>query len=191
MDSFEELVSRVKRITGLTGRAASAVAVAVSDDALEDAIVSAADIVRTARGLGYEVEQPDGEKIAGDALTEGLRALQLEPDPAEVLAEVYRTMPRVLNQEFPRVGRAPKESVFYDEELQAQIDALPEEVRVLIGGIDVFEGTVTFRLYDEANDLDREIGPIDLTRFTDGDQIRKAINVLLTRLPRVLSSDFN
>ena len=91
----------------------------------------------------------------------------------------------------PNVGRAPKESVFYDEDLRAQLDALPEHIRVLIGHVSIFEGTVTFTLYDEANDVDRQIGPIDLTRLADGEQLREAIEVLIGRLGRVLAADFN
>ena len=81
--------------------------------------------------------------------------------------------------------------MFYSEELRAQLDALPEHIRVLIGHVSVFEGTVTFTLYDEANDVDRFIGPIDLTRFADGEQLREAIEVLIGRLGRVLAADFN
>lgn len=201
MDPFDELVERVKRLTGLTGRAASAVAMAcdVDREAKHSAgevesdsfsAITPAEIVNVARELGYNVDTPEGAKTE-DALSAGLRRLQLEPDAAEVLRHVYLTMPRVLNQQVPVIGRAPKESVFYSEGLQEQIDALPEDVRVLIGGVDLVNGQVTFHLYDEANDLDRAIGPIDLTQYATGEQLRGAIEVLLARLPRVLSSDFN
>lgn len=210
MDLFDEVVERVKRLTGLQGRAASAVAMAATDDAEARAaevnshltgpddpdvqaqpIVTAADIVRAARELGIHVEAPSRDASTTDALTLGLRELQLEPDATRVLAEVYKTMPRVLNPEMPRVGRAPKDSVFYNDELQAQIDALPEEVRVLIGGVDLVNGQLTLRLYDEANDLDREIGPIDLTRYESAEQLQRGVETLISRLPRVLASDFN
>lgn len=132
-------------------------------------------------------------------------------DAAEVLLQVNRVMPRLVPLQrdieidgavvkgvhpdgvthIPRVGRAPKESVFYDESLRAEIEALPEEIRVLIGSVDVIAGSVTFTLYDEANDIDHKIGPIDLTHFTSADEFRSAIDTLLSRLPRVLAADFN
>lgn len=62
---------------------------------------------------------------------------------------------------------------------------------MLIGSVDVIAGAVTFTLYDEANDIDHRIGPIDLTHFTSADEFRSAINTLLGRLPRVLAADFN
>jgi hypothetical protein len=195
MDSeiYAELLARVVRITGLEGRPAQAVTLMLMED--WEPPVAAPDIVRMARELGYEVADAP-KRTAADAMAEGMREMQLEPDPAKVLHEMYREMPRVLNASIPVIGRAPKSSVFYDgltdsDEWNAQIAALPEHVRLLIGSIDVYYEKLTIRLYDEANDLDREVGPIDISRYADGEQLGKAIEVLLARLPRVLSSDFN
>jgi hypothetical protein len=55
--------------------------------------------------------------------------------------------------------------------------------------IDVFEGAATFWLRDEANDVDRPIGPIDLNRWISEDdtpeqameRIEEAFRTLLTR----------
>lgn len=186
MDAFDELVERVKGITGLNSRAASAVAMSLSDTKGDEAVFSATDIAAEAEKLGYEVERKGKDPRPPNAPLP-----ELSLDPAVVLAQVYEHCPRVLTPEVPRIGRAPKESVFYDEDLQAAIDALPEEIRLLIAGVDLVNGQVNVRLYDEANDLDREIGPIDLTRYSSGRELEQALRVLIGRLPRVLSSDFN
>jgi hypothetical protein len=149
-------------------------------------VFSAADIVRRGREARLRVREAGrGERQAERAGGE------VTMDPVEVLAQVYRTCPRVLTQEIPRVGRAPKDSVFYDEELQAMIDALPEEIRVLIAGVDLVNGEVNVTLYDEANDVDRTIGPLSLDRYDSRHALEEALRVLIARLPRVLSSDFN
>lgn len=186
MDEFEELVSRVKAITGLSGREASVVAMELTEE--EPGVVfSAADIARKAKELGYDFEQPEGAQDERKSAP----AAEVTMDPAIVLAEVYRSCPRVLTAELPRVGRAPKDSVFYDAEVQAAIDSLPEEIRVLIAGVDLLNGQVTIELYDEANDVDRKIGPIDLSRYSSARALQDAIHVLIGRLPRVLTADFN
>lgn len=185
MDAFDELVQRVKTITGLDARKASVVAMDLTDGE-PDGVFSAAEIARKAEALGYEFDKPED-------LDEGKSApaAEVTMDPTLVLAEVYRTTPRVLNEHMPKVGRAPKDSVFFDEQMQAMVDELPEEIRVLIGAIDLVNGQLNVTLYDEANDVDRTIGPIDLTRYTSARKLEEAIRVLLGRLPRVLSADFN
>src|SRR3954471_21154323 len=78
MDSFEELVGRVKAITGLNGREASVVAMDLTSGE-SDAVFSAADIARRAEELGYEFEKPetlDERKSAP--------AAEVTMDPAEV-----------------------------------------------------------------------------------------------------------
>jgi hypothetical protein len=181
--TFGELLDKVMRVTGLSPVDAAKVAENIygAERAYTDAGIQYA-----AASLGLTSEATDAPEA-----TPATPEPQMTMDPAEVLREVYAVMPRVLTHAMPKVGRAPKDSVFYDEDLRAQIDALPEEIRVLIGAVDVVDGSVTFTLYDEANDLDRRIGPIDLTRFSTGEQINEAIGVLLKRLPRVLASDFN
>jgi hypothetical protein len=152
----------------------------------------------TPAGIDYAVEKLGLKSEPTPATPEP----HMTMDPAQVLLEVNRVLPRMIPLQIdgvhpdgvvavPRVGRAPKESVFYDEALREQIEALPEEIRVLIGSVDVFAGAVTFTLYDEANDIDHRIGPIDLTHFTSADEFRSAIDTLLGRLPRVLAADFN
>jgi hypothetical protein len=185
MEELDQLATRVVELTGLNERAAAVVAQSLIE---QDAgrVYSAADIVRAAEELGYEFDKP--ERPNAEANTPGP---EITMDAAEVLAQVYRACPRVLTQEVPRVGRAPKDSVFYDAELQAMIDSLPEEIRLLIAGIDLVNGQVNVTLYDEANDVDRTIGPIDLTRYGSVRALEEALRVLLGRLPRVLSSDFN
>ena len=186
--TFGELVDRVIEVTGLAPEDAAKVAGELYG---AERAYTEAGIRYAAENLGLTGEQPVQQQ-------ERTPEPQMTMDPAEVLGEVYRACPRCLPKQeghdrvyMPRVGRAPKESVFYSDELRAQLDALPEHIRVLIGHVSVFEGTVTFTLYDEANDVDRFIGPIDLTRFADGEQLREAIEVLIGRLGRVLAADFN
>lgn len=162
----------------------------------------------TPAGIEYAVEKLG---LAPKPKAPATPAPHMTMDPAEVLVQVNRVMPRMIPLQrdiemdgavvkgahpdgmvhVPRIGRAPKESVFYDESLRAQIEALPEEMRVLIGSVDVYAGSVTFTLYDEANDIDHKIGPIDLTHFTTAADFQSAIDTLLGRLPRVLAADFN
>lgn len=194
MDPFDELLERVRNLTGLDGRAASAVAIDIIDDEAfgPERPPSAAEILDRAESLGYTVERKGAVDTARHAMPE------VEIDPAEVLKAVYRECPRMLPKleghdavALPRVGRAPKESIFYDDEIRAQIDALPEEIRVLVGHVDLFNGQMTVTLYDEANDVDRHIGPIDLARYGSEGALTQAIRVLCGRLPRVLAADWN
>jgi hypothetical protein len=72
-------------------------------------------------------------------------------------------------------------------------------VKLLLAKIDVIEGAVTFWLYDVANEIDRAIGPIDLTRYISEDdspernneRIEEAFRTLLTRVARVIAADTN
>jgi hypothetical protein len=185
MNQQDELAQRVTALTGLNERAAAIIAASLLEDD-PARVCSAAEIVDAAEDLGYEFEKPGAASDKPNA-----PAAEVTMDPVEVLAQVYRTCPRVLTQEIPRVGRAPKESVFYDEELQAMIDALPEEIRVLLAGVDLINGEVNVTLYDEANDVDRTIGPLSLDRYDSRHALEEALRVLIGRLPRVLSSDFN
>ena len=179
--TFGELVDKVIDITGLEPTDAAKVA----------GELFGAERAYTDAGIRYAAEKLGLSAEPVQAPAQRTPEKQMTMNPAEVLAEVYRCCPRVLTHTMPKVGRAPKESVFYDDDLQAQIDALPEHIRVLIGGVNIVDGTITFTLYDEANDLDRTIGPIDLSRFTDGDELHEAIGVLIGRLARVLAADFN
>lgn len=120
---------------------------------------------------------------------------EMTMDPAEVLRQVYLACPRLVPADedgkthIPRVGRAPQEEQHaLPEELLA---GLPEHIKVLLMKVDVIEGTMTPVFYDEANGVDRALGSIDLTRYSTPEQLEAALTVLLKRLPRVLSSDWN
>lgn len=190
--NFDELVERVKKLTELDSRDAFRVADALVNEHEHEHIPPAV-IVDKAIEMGFEVERKhDG---ADDAPENAEPMPEVTTNPVEVLAEMYRICPRTLAHQTPKIGRVPKESVFYDEDMQAMLAALPEHLRVLIGNIDIFNGSLTITLYDEANDLDREIGPIDLGRFLASDdagaKLNAAVETLIKRLPRVLAADFN
>jgi hypothetical protein len=190
-DPFDELVARVRAVTGLTGRAASATAIVLSDE--YDRAPSAPEIVACARELGFQVEDSRIAQAERDEAT-----AEWETDPAEVLKQVYRACPRMLPRQeghdqvyVPRVGKAPKDSAFFNEEIQAAIAELPDEIRLLLVGVDLLNGAATITLYDEANDVDRHVGPIDLAPYGSEKALNLAIVELLKRLPRVIASDWN
>lgn len=180
-DGFSELIIRVQRLTGLGGRDAAKVAFDLDDDPKPQ------DIIDKARELGYEVEKlhEDATPVATAAF-----AGEVSMNPAEVLSEVYMLSPRVLCQHVPKIGRVPDEARQY-EGIEEIVDGLPEEMKLLLVKIDLTEGHATFWLKDEANDVDRPIGPIDLTRYDSDTALVEAFETLLGRLPRVLAADFN
>jgi hypothetical protein len=188
-DDFEMLLDRVRSLTGLTGRDAAKVAFEFEDPTA----VSPQEIVDKAIELGFDVERKHGKAnvVAATPLPE------MTMNPAEVLSEVYMVMPRVLSQDYPRIGRAPAELQQLDPDF---IEGLPEDVKALLVKIDLFEGAATFWLRDEANDVDRPIGPIDLNRWIDADhdtpeqameKLTEAFLTLLQRINRVITADFN
>ena len=181
MDPFDELVGRVKALTGLNARAASTVA-SEFDDATPP---TAKEIVAKSIELGYSIDAKPGKDPSPP-----LWAAEVSMDPAVVLAEVYERCPRVLCQQFPSIGRAPAE-LDADEDLHEMIAELPDEIRVLLVKINLDDQNLTVWLRDEANDVDRPIGPIDLRAYKSGEQLHEAITTLLKRLPRVLRSEFN
>lgn len=192
MDGFDELRDRVKALTGLNDRAAQAVAVSMLADAKGNTDFPPTDshIVREAEALGYDFERPEGVVDEPEPW-----AAEITMDPAIVLSEVYENSPRVLCAQMPRIGKAPDELQQLDPDL---IEQLPDEVRALLLKIDVFEGKATFWMRDEANDLDRPIGPIDLRRYSSGTELMEGVMALLQRdangvlrLDRVISADFN
>jgi len=193
MDGFDELRDRVEAITGLNKRACQVVATTLLAEGEPNAAFSAGQIVKMAERLGYEFDRPEGVKVEDEQ--EQAFASEVSMDPAVVLSEVYENQPRVLCAEMPRIGQAPDELRQLDPEL---VDQIPEELRLCLVKIDLFEGKATFWLRDEANDVDRPIGPIDLTRYGGPEQMFEAIQTLLRRdakgvlrLDRVLSADFN
>lgn len=124
---------------------------------------------------------------------------ELEMDPATVLKLMYRSCPRALPVgedglvHVPRIGRAPRESPFFTgEDADELLAGLPDETKLLIGAVDIIGRKLTVTLYDEANDVDRDVGPLDLDRYANAGELDRAIRVLLSRLQsRVLPADFN
>lgn len=184
MSGFDELRDRVASLTGLNKRAAASVATSLLATGSQTEF-SAGAIVGEAESLGYEFERPEGVKVEREPAP---FAAEVTMDAGTVLSEVYEAMPRVLCAQPPRVGKAPEELRRLDPEL---VDQLPEEVRALLVKIDVLEGKATFWLYDEANQIDRPIGPIDLTRYDSAEALHEAFGALLRRLPKVLAADHN
>lgn len=175
-DAFASLLERVKRLTGLDGRDAAKVAVAFDDtDPLPQ------QIIEKAQELGFDVQTATAPP-APESPTFGVG---ISMNPVEVLTETYMVAPRVLMQHIPKIGKVPDEARKYFDHL----DELPEDVRAMLVKIDVFEGQATFWLKDEANDVDRPIGPIDLKPY--GEDLEIAFRALVQRLPLILSADCN
>jgi hypothetical protein len=195
--TFDDLLDMVMEVTNLPVRVAASLANEIHED---DKEYTAEGIMYAATKLGLLAEPVLAPpKTFEQAFAEVLTRMYLEPDPAQVIAHVYRECPRMLPKQEghlgvypPRIGRAPKESVFYNDEIRAMIEALPEEIRLLIGAVDVYNGTITITLYDEANDVDRHVGPIDLGAFgDDAESFHDAVMELLKRLSRVIAADWN
>lgn len=186
-DDFEWLLERVRTLTGLTGRDAAKVAFEFDDPQG----VTPQQIVEKAIELGFDVERKHAPAKLATPVAE------MTMNPAEVLSEVYMVMPRVLCQKYPQIGRAPTELQQLDPDF---MDSLPEDVKALLVKIDLFEGAATFWLRDEANDVDRPIGPIDLKRWIDPEsdtpeqameKLTEAFLTLLKRVNRVITADYN
>lgn len=182
-----ELIDRVQAV--LNVGAAEAFTVAQELWTTEDRDYTEAQIRYAGVKLGVVSDEQDAEATtAAEALAQ--QHGELLTDPGEILAEVYKHAPRVLCESLPRIGRRPKDHPL-SAHLSDLLEELPEEVRAAILDIDLLNGAATFTLYDEANDVDRSIGPIDLTRYEDGRELEQAMQVLIGRLPRVLAADFN
>lgn len=186
--TFDENLKRVQDLTGLDSRDAARVAFEFGDDETP----SAAQIVEKARALGFDIER----KHATRTRPQPTLGPEIEMDAARVLSEVYLCSPRCLpvrpggdRVEMPKIGRAPTELQELGPEL---LEGLPEEIRVLLLKIDLYEAKATLWLWDEANMIDRPVGPIDLARYeTPGEMIEAIVNALLPRLTRVLAADWN
>lgn len=176
MTDFDELMARVSALTGLEGRDAAKVAFELADDPMPQ------EIVDKAIELGFDVERKHGQ-----TKTSAMGA-EMTMNPAEVLSEVYMACPRVLMQQTPKMGRAPAEAQEHFPELMA---SLPEEMKVLLVKVDMLEGAATFWIHDEANDVDRPIGPIDITRYDSQTALEEAFMTLLQRMDKVLAADCN
>lgn len=180
MTDFDDLLERVKTLTGLEGRDAAKVAFEL------DGHPKPQEIVDKARELGFDVEKKHGQ---GGAKVKAQFAAEVSMNPAEVLTEVYMVCPRVLCQKVPVLGRAPEQKEM--EMFEDVLAEMPENVKAMLVKIDLIEGAATFWLRDEANDIDRPIGPIDLTRYDSESALNDAFDALIRRLPLVLTADFN
>jgi hypothetical protein len=180
MDEFQELCERVVALTGLSQREAAQVAFAFD----EGAVPSPAQIVDMAIELGYDVEAKHANKT--DTMDEPIAEVTF--DPAVVLEEVFLMCPRVLMSATPVLGRAPDQALelFADE-----LANLPEDIIAALVKINIHEGEVTVWVRDEANDLDRPIGPISIKHMDSESALNDAILTLFKRLPRVLAADTN
>lgn len=196
-DEFEVLLERVKRLTGLGAREAAQVAFD-----LADSTPTAREIVAKAKELGYDVEDP-GEDARQADRKQSAMGVGITMSPTEVLTEVYMMCPRVLSQKVPRLGKAPEQ---FSALIEEALGELPDDVRAMVAKIDIFDGGATFWLRDEANEVDRPIGPISLKPYVEGDvdendpfevahahvnALYRAFEALIPRLGRVLAADSN
>jgi hypothetical protein len=181
MSIFSELVERVQALTNLDAKDATEIAASLWKDGEN---FTAAEIVDRAIELGYDVERKH-VKTASAPLGPDITF-----DPATVLSEVYENSPRVLCTAMPKLGHAPAELMQY-EEFAEDLAQLPEEIRAVLVKIDLFDAKATYWLRDEANAVDRPIGPIDLRRYDSPDALVQALMDLFKRLPLVLAADFN
>ncbi len=193
--SLGEFVDRITMLTGLSAKDAMLVAGELYvDESTPEPTQRGVQYAVSMLGLASEPEPapvPAAPPTLEERLSEALRSNHLEPDPAKVLMHVYRGCPRALTVKEPVIGRVPKDSVFHTTELTELLDQLDDDVRLLIGSIDMHNGEASITMYDEANDLDRTIGPIAIDEFGGIEQLQDAVDKLLARLPRVLAADLN
>lgn len=202
--TFGDLLDRVTRLTGLEPNDAFPIAQALWGDD----VPTAAQIVAKAKELGHDVKPPDAgerpdmnEPSVKDAMADmtdeeklhqrmfkAMGNIHISMDPAEVLSEVYMVEPRVLQANMPVLGRAPDEAY---QHFAKELADLPEDVVAALVKIDLYEGKATYWLRDEANNVDRPIGPIDLTRYPNESALSDALFEAFKRLPRVLAAEFN
>lgn len=182
MMDLDDLIVRITELTGLNEKAARVIASALGT---EQEHTSKA-IVEMASELGYELADDKQPAIPAGQQT---HAAHVSMDPAVVLDEVYQVMPRVLCANMPTIGKAPNEA--YEHGFAELIEQLPEDVRAMLVKLDLYEGKATFWLRDEANDVDRPIGPIDLHGLESAEAIEDAFRTLIGRLHKVITADFN
>lgn len=206
--TFGDLLDRVTRLTRLDPTDAFPIAQALWGDGHQP-VPTSAQIVAQASELGIDIEaQPkmDGWRDPNtpsveDAMKDmtdderlhqrmiaALGSIHISMDPAEVLSEVYMVEPRVLQSKVPVLGRAPDEAY---QHFAAELAELPENIVAALVKIDLHEGKATYWLRDEANNVDRPIGPIDLARYPSQSALSDALMEAFKRMPRVLASDFN
>lgn len=189
-DDFAALVERVRALTGLGIKDAFKVAESIEDEPT----LTSVQIIDAAASCGFDMSEARVQ-VQDDAPA---MLPQVTFDPVEVLAAVYRECPRCLPVQegaeavfIPKIGKAPKGSEFHTPEIEELVANLPEQMRLLVGGVDMHNGTLTITLYDEANDVDRTIGPIDLTSMESQEAFNAAVEALLSRVARVIAADFN
>ena len=202
-DTFNELVTRIESITGLGRRQASTVAIALTDEE-SDSIPTAAQIVDTAVELGYDVDVKHARKAAREHGDTSF-APDVEMDPNEVFAQVHMANPGRLipatdgEVKMPRIGLAPQEAMrMMDDEAREKLDELRDEaesegnsVFAALTALDLNAMQATVWIYDEANGIDRPIGPIDLTRYSGPQAFQEGLGALMARARFVLTADWN
>lgn len=195
--TFGDLIDRVMAVAGVAPDAAYKVAnelwtAAGSPDEMDEP-PTVGNIVDAARRLDVDVDVAASERsqAAEGEQTDRAPLPELTMDPAEVLLEVYKKCPRVMAFETPRLGQMPDEFREHLPREAEEILDLDDEVKAMIGKIDVFENSLTFTVRDEANDIDREIGPIDLGRFKNTKALERGLSVFVDRLGKNLAADMN
>lgn len=180
-----ELIDRITSLLGLEGEDAFKVAQEVYSPGRADYSEDILRYAATKLGLLSEPVQT----------APATPMPEMTMDPAEVLREVYLMCPRLVPADedgkvhIPKLGRAPQDEEHkIPEEL---LEQLPEDVRVLLFSLDVFNGTADVTFYDEANGVDRTMPTIDLTRYGSADALNEAITTLLGRMPKYLAADWN
>lgn len=186
-DEFRELLERIEALTGLTGRDAAQVAFGFDAEYTP----TSAEIVEAAANAGFDVEVKHGRKTQT-----ATPIAEMSMDPATVMEQVYWACPRLTPADddgkvhVAKLGRAPDELKQY-EGYEDLIADMPEEMRAVLVKIDLLEGKATFWLRDGANEIDRPIGPLDLTQYPSESALTEAMMHLFKRIDRVLAADWN
>ena len=85
-----------------------------------------------------------------------------------------------------------------DDEAREKLDELRDEaesegnsVFAALTALDLNAMQATVWIYDEANGIDRPIGPIDLTRYSGPQAFQEGLGALMARARFVLTADWN
>ena len=108
--------------------------------------------------------------------------VEMFPDTLEVRS---RQVPYFRNAAFSQV-------VFESCDMLQQLMGAEEGARTILltsSGTGAMEATVW--IYDEANGIDRPIGPIDLTRYSGPQAFERGLQALMARARFVLTADWN
>jgi hypothetical protein len=181
---YAELLTYVRRVTGLPLRQAAFVAEDVSTEDRD--FPKPQMIVDAAIARGYDVDKKHAAQAANRL------GPDIIEDPAEVVANLYLACPRAFMTEVPTIGRAPvSQDPELTEQLNELLDGLPDGIKGAIAKINVIDGEATVWVHDSANMIDRPIGPIDITRYESENQLLSALSNLGWRIGRVLAADCN